>query len=399
MNGDLNDPAPLFIQHGKYEWIIPNPDGVVEIKNGKLMDMYCSDSFVAPFVNATRITAQCLQNQYFLVNGTIYPFANFSCTDWPTYTARRTGRSCNGGTDLLEIGFEVLGGFVQTLDVCHDEVNEVTRYVHHVLNPSSAQYQRSVARPRYFLEGDFYGGKNVDQIYTKIQQNITVSGILGMDASPYFNDSIDVYMARGHMAAKVDLIFGAPQLSTFFFVNVAPQWQCFNGGNWERVEDGVRKYVSSNNWTTDCYTGTYGVSTLPDVNGTHQQLYLAFDENNNGLIPVPMIYYRVVIERVTRKGIVIVGVNNPHASIEQILKDYVVCDDIGDRINWIGWAKEDLHKGYSYACSVPDFIKVVKDLPADVYNTTGILGIDDEIESTEKPLLLENNVLPPEIYY
>uniref|UniRef100_A0A1I8P1L8 DNA/RNA non-specific endonuclease domain-containing protein n=1 Tax=Stomoxys calcitrans TaxID=35570 RepID=A0A1I8P1L8_STOCA len=376
VTGDLNDPAPLFTPAGILDWLTPTPTGIVELKNGQYIDMYCSNSFVSPFENMTKVTAQCLQGLYFLVDGIILPFHNFSCTEWPVYTARRTGRNCSGGTDLLAVGFEVQDGFLQTMDICHDEVNEVTRYVHHVLNPSSAAYQRSVARPR-FIEGDFYEGKNVDQLYTKIQQNITISQILGMDASPYFNDSIDIYMARGHMAAKVDFIFGAPQMSTFFFVNVAPQWQAFNGGNWERVEDGVRKYVANNNLTTDCYTGVWGVSTLADVNGTQKELYLAFDENNNGLIPVPKIYFRVVIDRLSRKGIVLVGVNNPHASLEQIMKEYVVCEDIGDKINWIQWAKEDLYKGYSYACSVPDFLQVVRHLPLEDLETTGILGIEE----------------------
>ncbi|XP_037813695.1 uncharacterized protein LOC119604876 [Lucilia sericata] len=376
VTGDLHDPAPLFSEHGKYEWLVPNPEGVVEIKNGQYIDMYCTESFANPFVNKSTLTAQCLQGLYFLVNGTIYPFSNFSCTAWPTYTARRTGRACNGGTDLLEVGFEVTGGFIQTMDICHDEINEATRYVHHVLNPSSSMYQRSVARPR-FIEGDFYAGKNVDNLYTKVQQNKTLSSILGMDASAYFNDSIDIFMARGHMGAKTDFIFGSPQRATFLFVNVAPQWQAFNGGNWERVEDGVRKYVSNKGLTVDCYTGTWGISTLPDVNGTQKELYLTFDENNNGLIPVPKIYFRVVIDRATRQGIVLIGVNNPHASLQQVKEEYIICKDIGDKIDWLQWDKNDLHKGYSYACSVPDFLRVVKDLPVESLETTGVLGINE----------------------
>ncbi|KAM7355279.1 uncharacterized protein ACRADG_001404 [Cochliomyia hominivorax] len=376
VTGDQHDPAPLFTYHKQYEWLIPNAEGIVEIKNGQFIDMYCTEAFAAPFDNISAISAQCLQGLYFLVNGTIYPFNNFSCTAWPTYTARRTGRTCNGGTDLLEVGFEVSGGFLQTMDICHDEINEVTRYVHHVLNPSSTAFQRSVARPR-FVELDFYGGKNVDKLYTKVEQNNTISSILGMDASQYFNDSINIFMARGHMAAKSDFIFSSPQRATFLLVNAAPQWHAFNSGNWERVEDGVRKYVSNNGLTVDCYTGIWGVSTLPDVNGTQKELYLSFDENNNGLIPVPKIYFRVVIERSTRKGIVLIGVNNPHASLEQVKKEYIICEDIGDKIDWIQWDKEDLIDGYSYACSVPDFLRVVKDLPVENLETTGVLGINE----------------------
>ncbi|XP_011186392.2 uncharacterized protein LOC105214582 [Zeugodacus cucurbitae] len=384
VNGGLNDPAPIFTPHNQLEWLVPNPAGVVELSNGAYIDMYCSKSFMAPFSNRTKVTAQCLQKQYFLVDGLIYPFSNFSCTDWPGYTARRTGRTCNGGTDLLEVGFELSAGFLQTMDICHDEVNEVTRYVHHKLNPSSAGYQHGVSRPR-FITGDFYAGKNVDNLYTKKQQNQTFSNILGMDASPFFNDTIDVYLARGHMAAKVDFIFGAPQKATFYFVNAAPQWQMFNGRNWERVEDGVRRYASTQALDLDCYTGIWGISTLPDVNGVQRELYLAFDENNNGLIPVPKIYFRVVIDRKTRKGIVLIGVNNPHASLEEIQRDYVICKDVGKRINWISWDKENLKNGYSYACGVEDFISVVKDLPLDELYTTGLLGVE-EIKIENIPL-------------
>ncbi|XP_016997013.3 uncharacterized protein [Drosophila takahashii] len=378
VNGDLNDPAPLFSRHNSYEIIVPDPTDTVRLLNGELLDMFCPGvGFAAPFANRSQVTATCLQNKYFLVDDLIYPFANFSCTAWPIFTALRTGKDCNGGTDLVQVGFEVEdGGFLQSYELCHDAEAEATRYVHHVLYPSSYDYQHGVARPS-FIELDFYGGRDVNTKYTQVQQNITISNILGMDASPYFNYSDDRILARGHMIAKTDQIFGAAQHSTFLFINVAPQWQTFNGGNWERVETSVRKFVADRNLTTDCYTGTWGVSTLPDVDGVEKELYLDFDENNNGLIPVPKIYYRVVIDRFTREGIVIIGINNPYLTLEQILKDYIVCQDIGHQLSWLTWYKEDLHEGYSYACTVEDFIEVVKDLPLEDLYTNGVLGLDE----------------------
>ncbi|XP_020799874.1 uncharacterized protein LOC110177474 [Drosophila serrata] len=378
VNGDLNDPAPLFSRHNSYEIIVPDPTDTVRLVNGELLDMFCPGvGFAAPFDNRTRVTAQCLQNKYFLVDDLIYPFANFSCTQWATFTALRTGEDCNGGTDLVKVGFEVEdGGFLKTYELCHDAEAEATRYVHHVLYPSSYDYQHGVARPS-FIELDFYGGRDVNTKYTQVQQNITISGILGMDASPFFNYSDDRILARGHMIAKTDTIFGAAQMSTFLFINVAPQWQTFNGGNWEKVETSVRKFVADRNLTADCYTGTYGISTLPDVNGVERELYLDFDENNNGLIPVPNFYYRVVIDQESREGIVLIGINNPYLTLMQILKDYILCEDIGHQLSWLSWYKEDLHEGYSYACTVEDFIKVVKDLPLDDLYTNGVLGLDD----------------------
>ncbi|XP_068142389.1 uncharacterized protein [Drosophila tropicalis] len=391
VNGDLSDPAPLFSRHGSYEIIVPDPTDTVQLINGEQLDMFCPGTgFAAPFTNRTQVTAQCLQQKYFLVDGLIYPFGNFSCVNWPTYTALRTGRQCNGGTDLIKAGFELEdGGFLQAYDVCHDEVAEATRYVHHVLYPSSYDYQHGVARPS-FIELDFYGGRDVNTKYTQVQQNITISEILGLDASPYFNYTDDRILARGHMIAKTDQIFGAAQMATFLFINVAPQWQTFNGGNWEKVETSVRKYVADRNLTTDCYTGTWGVSTLPDVNGTERELYLDFDENHNGLIPVPKLYFRVVIDRETREGIVLIGVNNPYASLEQIQRDYILCEDIGHKLSWLSWYKEDLHEGYSYACTVEDFTAVVKDLPLEDLYTNGVLGLDDEPTTTDAPTSTTN---------
>ncbi|XP_037721947.1 uncharacterized protein LOC119554916 [Drosophila subpulchrella] len=378
VNGDLNDPAPLFSRHNSYEIVVPDPTDTVRLVNGEQLDMFCPGvGFAAPFANRSQVTATCLQNKYFLVDDLIYPFANFTCTSWPIFSALRTGKDCNGGTDLVQVGFEVDdGGFLQSYELCHDAEAEATRYVHHVLYPSSYDYQHGVARPS-FIELDFYGGRDVNTKYTQVQQNITISNILGLDASPYFNYSDNRILARGHMIAKTDQIFGAAQHSTFLFINVAPQWQTFNGGNWERVETSVRKFVADRNLTTDCYTGTWGVSTLPDVDGIEKELYLDFDANNNGLIPVPKIYYRVIIDRLTREGIVIIGINNPYLTLEQILKDYILCKDIGNQISWLTWYKEDLHEGYSYACTVEDFTEVVKDLPLEDLHTNGVLGLDD----------------------
>ncbi|KAH8270532.1 hypothetical protein KR018_011219 [Drosophila ironensis] len=384
VNGDLNDPVPLFSRHNAYELIVPDPTDTVGLLNGELLDMFCPGvGFAEPFANRSQVTAQCLQNKYFLVDGVIYPFANFTCADWPTFTALRTGKDCSGGTDLVEVGFEVEdGGFLRSYELCHDAEAEATRYVHHVLYPSSYDYQHGVARPS-FVELDFYGGRDVNTKYTQVQQNITISGILGLDATPYFNFTEDRILARGHMIAKTDQIFAAPQRSTFLFINVAPQWQTFNGGNWESVETSVRKFVADRNITVDCYTGTWGVSTLPDVDGVKRELYLDFDENNNGLIPVPKLYFRVVIDQKTREGIVIIGVNHPYVDTEEIKSEFVLCEDIGHRLSWLTWDKENLGLGYSYACTVEDFTQVVKDLPLDDLYTSGVLGLDEV--TTEDP--------------
>jgi len=122
--------------------------------------------------------------------------------------------------------------------------------------------------------------------------------------------------------------------------------------------------VSKNKLNVNCYTGVYGVTTLPNKQGVETPLYLAKDANNNGLIPVPKLYFRVVIDPTSHKGIVFVGVNNPHLTEEQIKRDYIICTDVSDQVTYINWKTTDIKAGWSYACEVADFLKTVKHLPA-----------------------------------
>ena len=50
----------------------------------------------------------------------------------------------------------------------------------------------------------------------------------------------DLYLARGHLAPNADFMTYAWQDATFTFIDVAPQWQSFNAGNWLDLENGVR---------------------------------------------------------------------------------------------------------------------------------------------------------------
>ena len=53
----------------------------------------------------------------------------------------------------------------------------------------------------------------------------------------------DLYIARGHLAPNADFMNYPWQDATFTYIDVAPQWQSFNAGNWLDVENGIR-YLS-----------------------------------------------------------------------------------------------------------------------------------------------------------
>jgi hypothetical protein len=108
----------------------------------------------------------------------------------------------------------------------------------------------------------------------------------------------------------------------------------------------------------DVYTGTYGVMSLSDAQGNLKEIYL-YVNGKERKIPVPKLYYKVLINRRDSSGIVLIGVNNPHVTLDEIKKDYVICTDVSDQISYINWQKNDIGRGFSYACDVNEFLKAV----------------------------------------
>lgn len=122
------------------------------------------------------------------------------------------------------------------------------------------------------------------------------------------------------------------------------------------MEAGVKAFVANQNINVEVYTGVHGVLSLRDQNGIFRQLYLDFDANGRGLIPVPEFYYRVVLHRPTNRGIVFIGINNPHATEADIQSRHIHCSDVSHFVNWIQWTnpgRTSILRGYSYACKLP----------------------------------------------
>lgn len=78
------------------------------------------------------------------------------------------------------------------------------------LNLNSLGYQSGFPRPN-FGTGSFFAGKDVDKLYTRITQRETIAGLIGSFelAEKYIEATSDIFLARGHLAAKADFIYGA----------------------------------------------------------------------------------------------------------------------------------------------------------------------------------------------
>lgn len=65
-------------------------------------------------------------------------------------------------------------------------------------------------------------------------------------------------LSIGHLTANADFDTMPERAATFYFWNVAPQWQITNGGNYKLVEIITRNIVSDYKRPLDVYTGTHG---------------------------------------------------------------------------------------------------------------------------------------------
>lgn len=166
------------------------------------------------------------------------------------------------------------------------------------------------------------------------------------------------FLSRGHLVAKADFIYGPQQKSTFWFLNVAPQWQTFNAGNWQSLEVSVRKLAGQRQLELDVYTGTYGQMTVEDVYGMKQPVYL---DPENQLLPVPKYFWKIVYDPLRKQGVALVGLNDPF--VKSIKKSLKICKDITKQISWLNWSPNNITAGISYACTVDALRKKVPTVP------------------------------------
>jgi len=379
INNDLPEPQPLLLipggsKDGRGFYLPEDGNDIVTLAAGQTMLLACpgnSNGFKNTNFGLRTALATCNSGTTFSVNSVSYNFSNFACKSYPSHTARYSGSTCYDGTKRhIEIGFEVESDFYKLIDICFDDVLYTTLYANATIVSGIAGYKIGFPRPS-FVQDNLFPGMSVDTLYTQNTQRQTISGLLGSTqlGNQFIVPSTVYYLARGHLAANTDFVYGSQQRATFHFVNVAPQWQTFNAGNWEALESSVREYADNNTLDLVVYTGTYGVATLPNVNGIETELYLHVDSNNNKAIPVPKFYWKAVYDPKSQAGVVFVGINNPYVSNPQ--GDYLICTDVCSNISWVIWNPQNITKGYSYCCEFNDFRSTVNYLPQ--FTLSGLL--------------------------
>eukprot|EP00091_Calanus_sinicus_P020910 TRINITY_DN5982_c0_g1_i1.p1 TRINITY_DN5982_c0_g1~~TRINITY_DN5982_c0_g1_i1.p1 ORF type:complete len:403 (+),score=107.57 TRINITY_DN5982_c0_g1_i1:79-1287(+) len=234
----------------------------------------------------------------------------------------------NEGKEIV-IGFDMLpahsGTEAAVLTVCYDTETSVNIWSRHSLWDEINARDHNNDSP--FFNPDDYFDFDVNHYYTMATQKETIAGIVRSEdlADKYVQDfDSGLFLARGHLAPNADFIFYSWMDATYHFVNVAPQWQAFNGGNWMYFENGCRDFAVDRQLDLVVYTGTHGVCQLEDVDGEMVDIFLY----NGDRLPVPRYYWKVLFDPLAGAGVAVIGVNNPH--LTTLPSDYLISPSLAD---------------------------------------------------------------------
>ncbi|XP_067008540.2 uncharacterized protein [Anabrus simplex] len=366
INEDLAEPQPLLIQPGGAldvtGFLQPNEKGIVYLTSGQKVIVACSgtDNYLSPFSEElAQVTATCVSGTTFTINNKRYELSDVVCSFKPSHNAFATGNKCYGNNIEIYIGFNVSRAFYKTIDVCFDQKLLGPLYSHTTVVAGIGGYETGVDRADFKPAG-FYGSVSPESQFKRASEISTIGKLLGSAdlGKKYISNTNDYFLARGHLAAKADFVFGNQHRATFYYVNVAPQWQTFNGGNWAVLEQDVRQLASDRGVDLEVYTGTHGIATLPDVNGNDTPLYLHAD----GMMPIPQFFWKVVYLSQSRAAVAFVGINNPYVRISQH-PELILCPDVSDEIGWVSWDPKSVKRGEGYICEVAALRKMVPSIP------------------------------------
>lgn len=210
---------------------------------------------------------------------------------------------------------------------------------------------------------------NVVNAYKKYSQLEHLNRLLG-STQKYFNATS--FLARGHLTPDADFIFPSAQFSTYFLMNVCPQFQSINGGNWLKIETLTRRLAEHFNNDLTIYTGVYMQLKLKNlINDKDIPLYLSDNEK----IPVPQWMWKILKNDAASSAIVFITLNNPFATANEIQE---FCTNVCDRAFLSRKQLQNPRKGYTFCCELSEFKSIVKTLPTSL-NARNLIRIENTL--------------------
>lgn len=385
----LRRPEPLCLVAGGEEFI-PLVKGKMKLEHDQKMDVFCDKGFKANHQGA-KFEVTCKNGQ--LKKGSEnFDYSVTECKEWASAKAKEiTGAAglCNKGKGrLYRIGFEVdTQRFVTVYTSCHDAPSATNFYSHYEIKSALSEFSSRINFGEHaWRTGGLFKSLQVtpsdaDDLFSPRKVRAQLGDILRISAkkngksNPAYEayNNNNVYLNRGHLAAKADFARANEQHATYMLANAAPQWNTFNGENWERVERTSRA-LASRGFNLEVYTGTVDTLKLWKHPGStnirkkpedYLDIFIAPRATplSKGQMPVPLYFFKILVEEGTNNGVVLIGVNDPYMEesrfAELMREENRLCKDVSGEIIFFGFMGIDngQAKGYTFACSVKDFMK------------------------------------------
>ncbi|XP_035794559.1 uncharacterized protein LOC118467790 [Anopheles albimanus] len=361
LNGNLTqDHAPLILHasSGEYKLLYPLGAFFEWRKSQKVLLGCSSNKNVLIDTESSHATFTCVEGQRFRIQNStrVQSFSDIRCRSTVSSSLKQRSRLCASGKgQVYDVGFEVSGlPFIKYFHTCYNNEKSSAIYSEHSLSGWSLNYAEINNNRPSFKIGGITSNVRLASVYTQNHQYNRFEKVLGSSAqaSRYINSSS--YLAKGHLTPDGDAIMNNWAAATYFFINVAPQWQIINAGNWLRIENAVRKVVIRLNDTVRILTGVHDVLELPNTEGHKVTITLG----ENGLVEIPKWLWKVVIHEPSNSAIVFITLNNPFANVSETL-----CENICHLYGWYQQEYSDYRKGFTYCCSLTDARKAIYYLP------------------------------------
>ena len=207
---------------------------VIDLQLGQTVNVAClgaGNSLQAPGRDTNE--AVCGDDSKLVVNSVAFSYNQLGCVRQNKEVLLETASACAGGAGTrIDVGWQFGSDFIRLYDMCHDKTAAANFYVNSDIVGASVEADDSSNGRPSFSTGGYYPGLDVNDRYTQVRQQETIAGILGSDDLGYFDLNGQVFLSRGHLAPDGDFIDAASQDASYYFMNVAPQWQVFNAGSW-----------------------------------------------------------------------------------------------------------------------------------------------------------------------
>ncbi|KAH8294956.1 hypothetical protein KR018_004729, partial [Drosophila ironensis] len=260
------------------------------VRTGEKLFMVCKDSDI--------VETTCTQHQNFS-----RPFP-MRCTGpiAPTATIV-TDASCSA--TMYSVGYTIKNRHLELYRACYDRTNVKALFTTHLVYHKTFFPTRTCTqftRDGALSEADA-GSFTPRSIYRSFRQ------IFG-NTQQYVRNDRDIIINRGHLTPAGDYLYGDQMCATFKYINVIPQWQSINEGNWETIERWVRNRISAGGHLR-IRTGVTGTLSLMDRGRPPRARRVILGANVKN--PMPEWIYKVVRTATNQPHTVFMTLNNIYA--------------------------------------------------------------------------------------